>query len=493
MPRPFARDTWSRLHVQRERLARRAQLLGERGDTLIEVLISSLVIAIIIMGTFNGLDATNRASALGRSRSQAQALAEKDQERLRGEPISALAKLNNTTTTSEKKIEGTAVKATYTIKSTVEYINESGVSDCAAEASEGYYKTLSEVTWTGMGKNSPVVETGSIAPPAGATLIVKVEGAEKGEGVEGMTVSAKGPGSTGSSVEETTTHEGCALFGPFEEGGEYTVNVHRTGYVDQNWYSELGPPSGDESAKVTYNLLLNVATKAAYRFAKAGTLKLNVKTVKPESCTEPACTWPSPETKVMNAMVAYNEMHPEVRTLYKTSSLRASPLTSESPGVFPFPGKYTVYAGTCESNNPKNFGITADPEEKVPAGGTGEVEVPIPAMIVNVYKASTASTAELVEPSSLNKIVVKDTGCGAASQSQTLVSTKAEIEKQGDLKYPGQPYGTYTVCNEWTETVSRRTHTYSVSATSNENPTSEKNYDSVNLFRGSKVEASCPA
>jgi Tfp pilus assembly protein PilV len=468
--------------------ARRVSLASERADTLIEVLVSSMVIAIIIMGTFNALDTTNRASALGRARSQAQALAEKDQERLRGEPISKLAALNGTTTTTEKKFEGnTTVKVAYTIKSSVTYINESGVSDCAAEAAEGYYKTVSEVTWSGMGHNSPIIETGSIAPPAGATLIVRVEGAEKGAGVEGMEVKTVGPGSTGTVYEEKTTSEGCALFGPFENGGEYTVNVKRAGYVDQNWYSEV---KEDPEAKLTWNLLLNVATKAAYRFAPAGTLKANITTVRPSTCTE-KCTW-SPETKVQNVMVSNSEgMHPETRTLLKTSSLRASPLSSESPGVFPFPTAYAAYAGTCEENNPTKF-AAADPSVKVPPAGTGEAEVPIPAMIVKVYNKGTAEAPSelLTESSKINKIVVKDTGCAAASQSMTLANGAEEIERQGDLKYPGLPYGKYTVCNEWTESGKAE----SVEVTGNENPAHEKNYDPVQLVRTvGKAQKSCPS
>jgi Tfp pilus assembly protein PilV len=489
------RSIRSWMRTRREQLAERVDLASDRADTLIEVLVSSLVIAVMILGTFNGLDATNRAAALGRARSQAQALAEKDEERLRGEPISALAKLNGEEKAFTAKVEGTAVKTTYTIKSSVNYINEKGVSDCAAEASEGYYKTKSEVSWTGMrSSKEAVVETGSISPPAGATLIVRVEGSEKGAGVPGMTVYATGPEATGTAYQEETTSEGCALFGPFEEGGEYIVNVKRTGYVDQNWYSEV---KEDPEAKTAWNLLLNVATKAAYRFAPAGTLKANLTTISPSECSE-KCTWA--ETKAQNLMVSNSEgMHPENRTLFKTSSLRASPFSSESPGVFPFPTPYAVYAsnGLCETDNPTKFGTAKDPEVQVPANGTGEVEVPVPAMIVRVWGKSTETTEPIREPSKINKIVVKDTGCNTASQSQTLLSAspipEKEFKEKGVLKSPGMPYGTYTVCNEWVEGGK----TESTEITKDENPEETEghrvNYDMVNLFRGAKHEKACPS
>jgi hypothetical protein len=471
-----------------------ATLGNETGDTLIEVLTSALVVGVMVIGTFTGLTATQHASALGRARSQAQALAEKDEERLRGEPISQLAALNGTTKTSEVAIKGSAVNAKYTITSKVTYINEKGTSDCATEASEGFYRTISEVTWTG-NKGPAIVETGSIAPPAGATLIVRVEGAEKGEGVEGMSVTTKGPGSSGSTYAQTTTSEGCALFGPFEEGGEYTVNISRTGYVNQDWYAEL---KEDPAEKVTWNLLTNVATKAGYRFAPAGALKANLATAQPTGLTgAPATlltgTWATPETKVLNVMVSNTEgMKPELRSLLKTSTLRTGPLTSESPGVFPFPTKYAMYAGTCEADSPAKF--SAKPAEvKVPANGTGEETITLPTMIVEAYKGNEEKASEAIpwsEAAKLGKFYIKDQGCSPTEKREMpVVTSESELKSQGDLKTPGVPYGKYTVCEEWTESGK----TYSYESLNEEVPEAGKNWDDVAMLHGttSRHEKTC--
>jgi hypothetical protein len=469
-------------------------LRSDAGDTLIEVLASALVVGIMVIGTFTGLTATQHASALGRARSQAQALAEKDEERLRGEPISQLTALSGTTKTSEVKIKGSAVNAAYTITSKVTYISEKGTSDCATEASEGFYRTISEVTWTG-NKGPAIVETGSIAPPAGATLIVRVEGAEKGEGVEGMNVTTTGPGSSGSTYAQATTGEGCALFGPFEEGGEYTVNISRSGYVNQDWYAEL---KSDPAEKLTWNLLTNVATKAAYRFAPAGTLKANLATAQPTGLTGGPATlltkpWTAPETKVLNLMVSNTEgMKPELRALLKTNTLRTGPLTSESPGVFPFPTKYAVYAGTCEANSPAKF--TATPAEvKVPPNGTGETEVKLPTMIVEAYNGNEEKATEAIkwsEAAKLGKFYIKDQGCSPTEKREIpAVTTESELQSQGDLKTPGVPYGKYTVCEEWTESGK----TYSYESLNEEVPEAGKNWDDVALFHGtaSRHERTC--
>ena len=74
----------------------------------------------------------------------------------------------------------------------------------------------------------------------------------------------------------------------------------------------------------------------------------------------------------------------------------------------------------------------------------------------------------------------------------TTTSTK-ELTEKGVLKYPGMPYGKYTVCNEWTEGGK----TESTEMTNQENPEETEghraNYDKVNLFRGKKTQKSCPA
>src|SRR5580700_5729980 len=66
---------------------------SERGDTLIEVLISAVLVALIVIGTLTGLDSTNKATSLQRARSQADALAEQDEERLHSLPVNSLLAL----------------------------------------------------------------------------------------------------------------------------------------------------------------------------------------------------------------------------------------------------------------------------------------------------------------------------------------------------------------------------------------------------------------
>ena len=62
----------------------RRSLASEAGDTLIEVLASAVLVALIVVAMFNGFDSASRASAGERSRAQADALAQQAEDQLRG-------------------------------------------------------------------------------------------------------------------------------------------------------------------------------------------------------------------------------------------------------------------------------------------------------------------------------------------------------------------------------------------------------------------------
>ena len=57
-------------------------MAAEAGDTLIEVLISAVLIVAVIVATLTGLNNANHATSLDRERSQADALAQQDEDEL---------------------------------------------------------------------------------------------------------------------------------------------------------------------------------------------------------------------------------------------------------------------------------------------------------------------------------------------------------------------------------------------------------------------------
>ena len=149
----------------------RRSLATEAGDTLIEVIVSALLLGIIVVGTFTGLNSTNQSTSIDRARSQADALAEQDEERLRSLPVATLAKLE--TTPEAKTVEQNGTK--YTVTSNAKYVVDStATTSCAATAlSAEYIGTTSTVTATFLGSHS-VVETGIVSPPPDTSLVVQV-------------------------------------------------------------------------------------------------------------------------------------------------------------------------------------------------------------------------------------------------------------------------------------------------------------------------------
>jgi Tfp pilus assembly protein PilV len=422
--------------VTSTRVALRGLRRSQAGDTLMEVLISALLIAAIVGATVAALNTSNRASALGRARSEAQALAEQDQERVRAEPLATLAALNGTTETRPTvAVDGT----TFTIKSGVLFVTESGTNDCTVETpTAGLYRTTSTVTWAASGKHAPVSLSSSIAPPAGATLVVRIEGPIKGEGVEHATVTATGPGTTGAVHTATTNSEGCALFGPYEEGGEYAVNAYRAGYVDPNSYYQL---KEDPSLRVSWNLLTNLPTKASYQLAAAESLKVSLQTAKPTGVTG---TW-APKTKANNVVIATAEgMAPAFRTLLSTSAAREGPFSSVAPGLYPF--TYAVWAGTCKSDEPAAFGAAHNPEATAQIGGSSEVTLVLPALVLKIYKGTRLATTELATSPT---VYLTNTSCEEGRVLQETLANTERIVEQGALASPGVPYGKYTVCTQW--------------------------------------------
>lgn len=456
---------------------------GQRGDTLMEVLWAAVVLGIVAVGTFNGLAVVGRASALSRARSQAQALAEQDEERLRGEPITAIQAMAGSAINRKVKLNGTV----YTVTTRVELVSENGSSLCTSTSPvSGVYRTSSEVTWWGGGRTHSVTETSSIPPPPGAALIVSFEGVDKGEPVQGIEATLTGPSPQQNVYQATSTASGCVIFGPFESGGLYTLNAHRPGFVDSNNYASLAE---DPAVQTQFNLLTSTIVKTGFRFAEAGMLLVKLSTAKPPNAPE---NWTT-TTAAPNVVIANNSMHPEARTLAKQNGSYLQ-IESEKPGLFPY--TYAVYAGICGANNPQVVAEEQPTEATVPPGGAAEAQVTMPDLIVRVYGGSEPSESGLVPHP---KIVATDSQCNPhldIEESETTTeSTPQAIMTQGDLADPGVPAGFYTVCNEWEE----HGKIHSVLDEHVAVPLKGKTYAEVTLLRGKNigetnrlVEGSCP-
>jgi hypothetical protein len=205
--------------------------------------------------------------------------------------------------------------------------------------------------------------------------------------------------------------------------------LSKTGYVDQNWYAET-----QEDPSETHSLYLTAesAAKEPFNFAQPGTLEAEFTT---ESTSSEG-----------DSFVAFNPLmdHPAFRSI---GTLETYTKKIKSPtSVYPFPSKapYSVYAGTCEANNPVAVNPTNSPPTSVSvqSGKTTIAKVNQPPINIRVMSGTKAGTTtegvkvenaagSLVEPAEPN-------GCGATHKFKTTTG--------GTLPHPGMPFAEYTLC-----------------------------------------------
>ena len=429
---------------------------------LIEVLVSAMLVALIAIGTFSGIDASNRLSRDQRVRAQAVTLAQQDEERLRSLSSAQLAELSEEHTVTFQKTK-------YTITSSSEFVSDSsGEGSCtSSSANADYYSTQSEVTWDGMGPRPPVVQTGIVAPPAGGELTVLVED-DRGGKVAGMSVTGTGA----ASLSGTTGSKGCLVFGPLEEG-TYSINAKQTGYVGVNGESEV--PVTSRSVTLTGQ----TTSSKTLVFNKAGAIIAKL-------TTAPASLGPA---ETVNVMAANSEMSSNPRQLIEKPSGWSTGSITSATNYFPFADGYEVYAGTCEANSPLSFG-TEPKGWSLEPGETATREVIEPGLIVLMRKGSTKTEALVTKP----EVWIKDVGCkGEYTKMATEASPTAS---KGDLTYPGLPYGKYNVCVVFKNSKSETRYTFKEKVENKNTTTGE----TVELFESSQktpatagsLPAGCP-
>ena len=172
---------------------------------------------------------------------------------------------------------------------------------------------------------------------------------------------------------------------------------------------------------------------------------------------------------------------------WSASGITATPL-------FPFKSTYSVYAGVCPSDDPNVIAGVTDPTAAVTPGASAGVALTLPAMVVRLYSGTSVANNKEEKLPANTKLTVSDDGCNvdyisnlttpAAGQAVLPINTTYTVgtttSATGLLKYPGMPYGHYTVC--YTDATNK---IYSKSVTNSSSGVI------VNLLAGSTVTGSC--
>ena len=189
------------------------------------MLVSALIVTLIAGAVAGALMTNIKATGDQHRRTQAQALAEQDQERLKGLSSEQLDNLNQSYTTTQDKYK-------FTVSSQAYYLNSTSGASCSASGGAGatYFKTISTVSWTNAAGVAQTLATDEsvITPPAGGSILAQFHDQTTAP-LSGVSVAANGPESDAASSDGN----GCTIFTGLDTGA-YNLTFTDNGYVDPN-------------------------------------------------------------------------------------------------------------------------------------------------------------------------------------------------------------------------------------------------------------------
>ncbi|HEX3240133.1 MAG TPA: hypothetical protein VHR18_08375 [Solirubrobacterales bacterium] len=402
----------------------------EAGFALIEVLISGVIAILAAAAVMTLFGASARSVADQRHRTQAYAVAQEDQARMRAMRIQTLHKYTSTRTVT---VDG----VNYTVVSTGKYINDASGDDltCASNGtSVDYVKISSKVTWPNMRATPATTIQSLIAPPngslnpsAGTLVFMAANGA--GTPTAGIGVAGTGAGTFSGS----TTAAGCVIFLE-QAAGEYTLTVSGvgTGLVDQDGLAPA-PKKIKVNPEVTNTIPL--------LYDKPGSVPIVFQTRNYKSETVSAKT---------NTFIAYNTGMTTAKLFGTVGGTTFSSKTATP--LFPFSSPTVFYAGACTTNNPESGLALAS--VNVPANGTAASQtIRLPSLLLNVKRSGSAYNGATV--------TVSDSECNSGGSPIERTFTTASVNgANGRLTEPGLPYGVYDICISAPITTSGNTRTY---------------------------------
>ena len=410
-------------------------LRDDDGFTLIEVMVSAVLVVVVSLGVMQTFDAVSRASENSRARAIAQTLAQQDQERLRS---LTFAQLNSVASGPQPK---TVDGRTFMITTTAVQAGDPDPNpDCGGDpVTADYIRATSMVSWGAM-RVQPVVARSLIAAPnvtAGGKVIVQVQD-RLSKPVAGYTVSI----SPAVRSNGTTSAKGCVAWDGVP-AGTYTVTVSRSGgYVDKN---------GNETWSQTISVQDNKAVAVGpVTFDRAATALAKFQT------TIGAFTYNNPLGSIAEAITDRLTATQSGMTQPRRFGTPGDPHTSirtehddahpTSPGLFPFTGAYGIYAGDCTVEDPTNYNKPIpDSVTLAPGDADKAVTVHLPPVNLTILAYGTAWDGASVY------FTPTDPNCGSTPIPMGVTGPDPldTTKPHGRLRFPGVPWGDYTICAEY--------------------------------------------
>jgi Tfp pilus assembly protein PilV len=383
-------------------------LHAQAGFTLIEVLVSAALLMVVAGGVLAGIEGPSAIASKTEARSEASALAQQDQERMRGMAVSSLIGYSNTRTV-------TVGASTYTVLSNAVWIRDANdTNSCTVpgnSTSGDYLKISSKVTPPGT--RAPVELDSLIALPPGTAassqgdLSVQLKN-QLDQPVVGQSVTMSGP----PSMTVPTNSAGCAVFG-LVNAGTYTISYSTVGWVD---------PSAVTSVSFTTSVTSGSTNLVTKNYAQSARIHATVNTS--VSGTVQASN--------ARAMTVVNAGIPAGTLTFNAANVNTGQ-TAFDMDLYPFPSGYGVWAGSCSSGDPTKYAQAAVTAAPGP-GATANVSVRQPAVNLTLKRNNVLYASQHV------RVTSTDAGCNSVVTS-TTTST-------GIFADPGFPYGNWTVCGD---------------------------------------------
>jgi type II secretory pathway pseudopilin PulG len=416
--------------------ARRATLRSEAGFTLIEVLVTAVIVILIGSATARALISTSHASGDQRLRSQADGLASQDQDRLRG---LSDAQLNGLNQTRAEAVNG----APFSVVSKATYLDTTGATTCTTN-SVAYYKISTTVSWSPQAYNSNAATANTsvsvesiLSRPVSGGLLVQVKD-QKGAWLPAVAIRAVGPDTQAS----TTDTNGCVLFAGLTAGG-YVATMTDSGYVDQN-----GNSAPTAAATVTGTGVQAPSSLPIY-MGQAGSIIGSFTTSTTGALGEAdGISWSgsgtSPSAMSSGFQTAPSSAPAAPGPTFTTGSLFPF---YRSVGTVGYANNYVVWGGRCAGQQPPSGYTSAT----VNPGQTGQA-VPVREPLLFVGPVNVAGAP--VRPTHVT-LTFTSTGSSTSctdTWSPTLAAGATMPTATGWLAKPGQPYagtGALTVCVDY--------------------------------------------
>jgi type II secretory pathway pseudopilin PulG len=393
---------------------------SDAGSTLIEVLVSALMVILIGSATAGALVAGSHFSGDQRFRSQADAVAVQDQERLRGLSDQQLSGLHQTRTV-------TLPNATsFTVQSDASFLDTTGASSCTSTGA-AYYKVASTVSWTENFSTRPAIITDEslLARPVSGDLLTPVSD-ERLQPLQGVTVTATGP----STQTGATDANGCLVFAGLTPGN-YTVNLADPNYVDPNGLAS--PPNATATVTLTGTAQ---PTGLPFHLGLAGSVVGTFTTPSIGVAAEAdAISWLGTGASFGMTGGYQKSVAPGLASSITTGPLFPFDRTSTLPASYT--NNYTVWGGRCWQMEPP----TPVDQFTVTPGLTNQAQnVQEPLLDVATVNYYNGATTTAIKPTDVLLTFTSTAGTPCTDSWRPSLTSNATEPASGWLANPGQPF-----------------------------------------------------